>query len=188
MALTLNATPGDATANSYATVAEAQAIVDYRVGSASTTAWAALSADQKIQALVTATRYIDTIGEDFIGDRTDPATQALEWPRSGTDFDDDELPATLVDATIELALSFTTGMAAGTVDVLALDATAANVKRKKVGPLETEYFKPGAGADPQPDTLARFPTVVQLLLDPLVDDEPEANVYGVGTNVVTRGS
>lgn len=181
MPLALVATPGAANANSYATVVEADAYASYRVGGA---AWATLTPDQKIQALVTATGDIDTLEDDpgFLGERTD-GVQALAWPRTGTDYDDDELPGTLVFATIELAMSYVPAFAAGsTTDVLAAGSGNGNIKREKVGPLETEYFAAGSTAA---TAFSRFPSVVQRLLFAVVRLPPES---AWGSATVSRSS
>lgn len=176
MALVLIATVGTADANSYATVAEADEYASYRVGGA---AFIALTSDQKIQALVTATSDIDTLEAlpGLLGDRyTD--TQALAFPR-----DDATLPDTLVPATIELAMSYAPAFATGsTIDVLNQNRTDGNVKRKVVDVLETEWFAPRTT---EATVLDRFPDVVQRLLMPLV--VPDAS-QAWGTGVVVRGS
>lgn len=168
MPLTLVATAGASNANAYADVATASAAAAYRIG-ADAVAWLALSADQKIQSLVTATRDIDTLL--FTGDRA-TSTQALEWPRTGTDYADTVLPATLVSATIELAFSYAPAFAVGaTIDPLNPDTTAARLKREKVGPLESEWFAPATGPDvygAEATGLERFPGIVQRLLAPLL--------------------
>jgi len=56
MALVLNATPGAADANSYATVADADA---YHEGHLYASAWTSASNTTKEQALVMATRWLD---------------------------------------------------------------------------------------------------------------------------------
>lgn len=189
MALALVATPGAANANAYATEAAALTAASYRIG-ANPLAFVALTSDQRIQALVTAARDIDSLGDtrddgwliDFIGERTDD-TQALQFPRSGTDFDDDELPPNLVEANIELAISYAPAFVAGyTGDVLNPDTTTARVKRKKIDVLETEYFAPG----PTGTALERFPGMVQRLLASLLDYTQIVGAWGTGE--VIRGS
>lgn len=181
MPLELEATPGAEDANAYATVAEAEEYASYRVGGA---AFLALTDEKQIQALVTAAGDIDTLETDpgFIGDRaTDD--QALAWPRTGTDYDDDELPSSLVKANIELAMSYAPAFASGsTTDVLATESGNGNIKREKVGPLETEYFAAGSGGA---TAFTRFPAVVQRLLYGLVLLPAES---GWGSATVERGS
>jgi hypothetical protein len=110
MAVVIVATPNAANANSYLTLADAQAIIDGFVQDADITAWASATTDQKNRALFTATQRLDR--ERFLGARATD-TQSLQWPRTGvrrpdtyintyavgfpfritTDyFDDDEIP------------------------------------------------------------------------------------------------
>jgi hypothetical protein len=80
MAVTIDATAGGASANSYLTLSDAQDIVDGMVEDADVTAWASATTDQKNRALYTATQRLDR--ERFIGARA-TNTQALQWPRTG---------------------------------------------------------------------------------------------------------
>lgn len=158
MTLTLRATAGAPDANAYATVEEADASLGYRVGAA---AWASLTADQKVQALVTATRDLDTLS--FIGTRA-TATQALEWPRVGTPYPADAIPAKLVQATIEHAFSLVPAIT-GAVEGDPLAPVPSNVKERTVDVITTVYFEPKpVGAT----TLERFSAPVQRLLTDLV--------------------
>jgi hypothetical protein len=80
MAITIDATVGGASANSYLTLADAQALIDGMVENDDVTAWASATTDQKNRALYTATQRIDR--ERFLGARVTD-TQALQWPRTG---------------------------------------------------------------------------------------------------------
>jgi hypothetical protein len=80
MAIAIVATIGAADANSYLTLAAAQAIIDGFVQDADVTAWASATTDQKNRALFTATQRLDR--ERFLGARATD-TQALQWPRTG---------------------------------------------------------------------------------------------------------
>lgn len=108
---------------------------------------------QKEAALRRATRFIDT-GWRFFGQATS-STQALKWPRWGVTNDEgydllsDTLPSALTDACCELAAH------ALTAD-FDRNADAANIKREKIGEIETEY----AGAA---GTARSFPIVERLL-------------------------
>lgn len=181
MPLTLDATVGGPAANSYSTVAGADTHAEYRIGGA---AFIALTADQKIQALVTAARDIDTLELEpgFLGDRVDDV-QALAWPRSGTDYPDDELPDSLVRANIELAMSYAPAFVVGyTGDVLNQNRTDGNVKEKTVDVLTTVWFEPRTT---EATALERFPDVVQRLLAGLVVTVSD---QAWGSAVVERGS
>jgi len=80
MAITIDATVGGASANSYLTLAAAQDLIDGMVENDDVTAWASATTDQKNRALYTATQRIDR--ERFLGARVTD-TQALQWPRTG---------------------------------------------------------------------------------------------------------
>ena len=80
MAISITATVGSAPANSYLTLAEAQAIIDGLIEDDDVTAWASATTDQKNRALYTATVRIDR--ERFLGAKV-TNTQALQWPRTG---------------------------------------------------------------------------------------------------------
>ena len=80
MAVTIVATPGSATANSYVTLTDAQTFIDGLVENDDIVAWGTSTTDQKNRALFSSAQRIDR--ERFLGARTND-TQALEWPRSG---------------------------------------------------------------------------------------------------------
>jgi len=186
----LISTPGAADANAYADLATAVSYLQYRVGAA---AWAGYSGELQAQALVSATRDIDTLEmrgaadtqvmafPRFVGTRA-TETQALAWPRVSAGYPSTALPDRLVEATIELAYIYAQQMTAdATLDVLNPDPSLRNIKREKVGPLETEYFTALAVDATAPD---RLPPIVQRLLTPLL----RAWVGVWGSGVATRGS
>lgn len=140
MSLTLNATVGAPDANSYGTVAEADTYLSYRVGAS---AWAAKLADEKIQALVSATDRLDQ--ERYKGARAS-ATQRLEWPRvgvvdaGGNAVSSAVIPQRIKNAEFELAFVYVTAPAT------AGDPVSPKVNDKKsieVGDVAIEYWKPG---------------------------------------------
>lgn len=160
MAVTVVADAGSASANSFATLAEADTFAESKLPSP--TAWDAASDDTCNRALVSATRWLSNLL--WLGARTD-ATQALSWPRTGVtnvddpdenEFDADEVPQQVKDATCELAILM---VAAGTTDLAAAPATD-GIVRRKVDVLETEYA-PSYGRATDID---RFPTVTRLLV------------------------
>lgn len=101
---TLIATPGADDANSYATVAEANT---YHEAHLYMTAWENADDDNKVIALIWATRLLDE-QNDWIGEKAS-AAQALRWPRSyaedadGYPIDAATIPQKLKEATAELA-------------------------------------------------------------------------------------
>lgn len=167
MALTITATVGSATANSYVTLAEAETAMEARLNAST---WDAATTDLKNRALVEAQRELQTL--DWRGTRTD-AVQALAWPReyaidpdapSDADldqlpdptYDDDEIPVRVKEAQIELAYQF---IKAGTSD-LAMPTATDGILQKTVGPLTTVYAGAGYRAT---RGLARYPRVMALI-------------------------
>ena len=167
MAVSITATVGSATANSYVTLVEADAALEARLN---VSAWDDATDDVKNRALVEAQAELQTL--DWVGTRTD-AVQALAWPReyainpdapSDADLDllpeptylDDEIPVRVKNAQIELAFQF---IKAGTTD-LAMPLSNEGVISKTIGPLNTQWAGPGL----RPTRgLARFPRVMALL-------------------------
>ena len=80
MAIVINATVGSASANSYVTLAEADAIIEGLVQDADVQHWGSGNTDSRNRALYTATQRLDR--ERFLGARATD-TQALQWPRTG---------------------------------------------------------------------------------------------------------
>ena len=128
---TVIATPGASDANSYLTVAEANA---YHASRLFNDVW--LNADDatKETALIWATRVLDR--EEWKGYRTEEI-QALRWPRTsvydrdGYYIADNVVPKFLKDATAELAFLL------ATADRSAETGTE-GFKKIKVGPIEIE--------------------------------------------------
>lgn len=158
MAVTIVATAGSASANSFATLAE---FTSYMEGRLNSSAFDSASTDEQNRALVEASRMLSNL---IWKGRRATDTQALSWPRewvinpdsSTFDYyDTDEVPDRVKDATCELAFQF---LKAGTTDVAAYD-TDLNMKRDKTGPLETEFFAPWL----RPSGVARYPAVTRYL-------------------------
>jgi hypothetical protein len=106
MPITVVTTPGAASANSYATLNQADAIADELLPVP--LPWLQAEVDIRNRAVVTATRDLDEL--HFVGERVD-AVQALEWPRSGamkpglwTYYLTTDIPAALTRACTLLAI------------------------------------------------------------------------------------
>lgn len=166
MSLTITATAGSATANSFVTETEFTAYnaTLLNAHTSATTSGTTCTESEKA-ALIEAFRWFNTLG--WQGTRTD-GTQAGSWPRqfvtdpdapalsSITDiaalyFDDDELPSRVKRGQMALAVEF---LKAGSTDIAALDSTI-GVKQKTVDVLTTIYTEPYQRAQ----GLARFPRV-----------------------------
>lgn len=104
MALTIDATPKSPTANSYATLAEANA---YHEARGFNSEWTSASDTQKNAALAWATRLMERLS--YKGSVLDLA-QALRWPRAFVfdldwrEYDRNVVPQCVKDAQAELAL------------------------------------------------------------------------------------
>jgi Putative DnaT-like ssDNA binding protein len=132
-AASVNATPGSATANSYATVAEANAYHEAHVDGA---VWDDLDPDVKVRALIQATRTLDA-NMDWRGTAA-TVTQALGWPRlwaytkNGYIIDSTVIPVELKYATAELARLLATGSGGG-------GGAAQTLKSLKAGPIDVVF-------------------------------------------------
>ena len=173
MAITIDATIGGASANSYQTLADAQSIVDGMVQDADVTAWAAATTDAKNRALYTATQRLDR--ERFIGARSTD-TQLLQWPRTGvrkpdtyintyavgfpfritTDYyTDTEIPDQIKKAQVMLAVYLNNN-----VDGLGLTGLE-DFKNVKVGSLDVTPAQ-SMGADKIPPLVERYMTGLRI--------------------------
>lgn len=105
MALVLVTTAGDATANAYASLADAEA---YALTLPLVGDWATAAEATKNAAIAQATRMMDAM--EWTGYRTDPGTQALQWPRQavydreGYAIASNAIPAKVRDACCEFAI------------------------------------------------------------------------------------
>lgn len=136
------ATAGASNANSYLTVAAANAIATGMVGSLS---WATATSDAKAQALITATNGLETL--EFIGERS-TSTQALSWPRRYAECGDkapadDAIPREVELATFDLANALLTNPAllrsAPTTESLVAGVPNRDLKRVKLDVMELEW-------------------------------------------------
>ena len=167
MALTIVATAGSASANSFATEAEFIAYLEKRLNAHSgATTTGATCTDNEKRALLEAGITLNQLA--WKEGRTD-TTQAMAWPRKWVYdpdapnpaeigdveelyFDDTEIPARVKRGQMALAVEF---LKAGTTDIAALDATI-GVKQKTVDVLTTVYADPHQRAQ----GLNRFPRVM----------------------------
>jgi len=180
MAITIVATVGSATANSFITEVEYIAFLSTRlnVPTGSTVTGITCSEDEK-KAMIEATRELTLL--PWAGSRSD-STQVLSMPREylpdpdlpwavveASDdyyYDNDEVPQRVKDAQCELAMEFTKG---GTTDIAVGDADQ-NVRRKQVDVLETEYFDKSQ----QTEGLWLYPRVMELVW-PLLNQDAVGN-------------
>ena len=184
--MTLIATLGGSTSNSYISVAEADLILN---AGFKATAWAALSDSEKEISLQQSTRQLEYLL--YQGVRCDPSTddellpQALQWPRSeascrGVTANCAAIPLPIKQACAYLALDlFNAGGDLGDGP----SGTQGPVKRQKLGELEQEFFEPGGTdtkVDPKaPLLLQTFPWLADVLGCWLIDS-------GTGSRVILR--
>ena len=179
MSITIVATVGSATANSFVTEAEAIAYVATRLNASSwTTVTGATCTETEKAALIESTRELSALA--WKGQRVD-STQVLSWPRQWVENPDSPvgawdfyattvIPQRVKDAQCELALEF---LKAGTTDVAALPSSD-GVIQKTVDVLTTIWAEPHARVK----GLARYPRVLALLR-PLFEN--------VGVTPILRG-
>ena len=134
MAATIDATISGANANSYVTLAEANA---YFETVPSSTQWDNKQDDKKNRALIAATRWIDSLV--FYGDRCDQG-QALKFPRNNYEVDDVELSCTVIPNNIKYAQYELARALANDTDAITGNTGTAGVPSEvKIGDLEVKY-------------------------------------------------
>lgn len=140
MALTVETGSGDnANANSYSDLTFIRAYNTARGRVADSGAWSdALAEGQAIQAM----DYLESLS--YQGFRTYGLEQPLSWPREnvileGEYWPNDAIPTMLKNAQAELAWQAKSGVK------LFPTVTGQAVKRRKIGPIEREFFGPEAG-------------------------------------------
>lgn len=139
MAVTIVATAGSSTANSYITLADAKTVLGKYL-SMYTSAWDTATDDQKSQALIQATRDIDSLnlrGAKYKGDypHSDSSYQALHFP---TAEDDSEIPPEVERATC-LQAAFL--LRSGAAKIATSDMIASGVKSQGIGHFNTTISK-----------------------------------------------
>jgi hypothetical protein len=175
MAVTIVATVGSATANSYITLSDANDLVDAMINSTDVAKWDTGTDDTRNRALAAATQRLDR--ERFLGARATD-TQALQWPRTGvrkpdtylntyavgfpfritTDYyTDTEVPDQIQRAQVELAVYLHNN-----VDGLGLSGLE-DYKNVQIGSLNVTPDKFGAvGADRIPPMVERYLTDLRI--------------------------
>lgn len=147
-------TPVDS-ANSYATIAEANTYLDDSIRAGS---WEFLDDDTKARCLLTATRMLDK--RSWLGDKAD-ANQTLEFPRTGlSDYGDTQFPGPIIEACIELAYELSSD------DAIESSSQGKNTKKLNAGSASIEYFRPGGVRGLS--SVTRFPEVVEEIIYPLL--------------------
>jgi hypothetical protein len=134
VAAVIDATLGGASANSYVTLADADAYFETTPDS---TTWDDKTDDQKNRALISATRWIDSLS--FYGKRCSE-TQALKWPREDYKVDGIELACTLIPFGIEVATyELARGLANDTDAITGTTGTTGIYDEVELGELKVKY-------------------------------------------------
>ena len=134
MAATINATLQSETANSFVTLAEANT---YFETVPSSTDWDNKTDDAKNRALISATRWIDTL--NFYGDRCD-ADQALSWPRNNYHVDRVELACSAIPNDIKYATyELANALANDTESITGSTGDTGLYESVKLGEMEVKY-------------------------------------------------
>jgi len=152
MAITLDATPKSATANTYATLAEAETYHEGHVDASGV--WAGATDGEKNIALAMATRLLDAkyAWEGYATDED----QILQWPRTGLW---DYIEVNLVDAdTYPLQLKQATSEQArlllGSDTTADLAQSVQGLTGLKVGSIDLKFKESIASSKPVPDSVA----------------------------------
>ena len=175
MAVSIDATAGGASANSYMTLAEADTFVEAMISSSDVSKWTTGNDDSRNRALAAAAQRLDR--ERFLGARATD-TQALQWPRTGVRkpdtyvntyatgfpfrisddyFTDTEIPDQVKRAQIEMAVYLKNN-----VDGISLGGLE-DFKNVKIGNLDVTPDKTGAiGADRVPPMFERYLTGLRI--------------------------
>ena len=175
MAVSIDATAGGASANSYMTLAEADTFVEAMISSSDVSKWTTGNDDSRNRALAAAAQRLDR--ERFLGARATD-TQALQWPRTGVRkpdtyvntyatgfpfrisddyFTDTEIPNQVKRAQIEMAVYLKNN-----VDGISLGGLE-DFKNVKIGNLDVTPDKTGAiGADRVPPMFERYLTGLRI--------------------------
>ena len=187
-----DATLGGATATSYISIAEADALL---TNTRYNTTWQSNTEAQKSEYLVSATFWLDTL--DYAGTRCSPSTdnpalpQALKWPRSGATCDGVEatcsfIPNEIKQTTAVLAanLSAKPDAITGPIGGGGGSAPAGTfVKRQKLDVLEIEYDQFNNPESSTCDTCGD-PALIQAY--PWIQDLLKCWVRGIGTQQMIR--
>ena len=175
MAVSIDATAGGASANSYITLTEANTFVEAMISSTDVSKWTTGTDDTRNRALAAAAQRLDR--ERFLGARATD-TQSMQWPRTGVRkpdtyvntyatgfpfrisedyFTDTEIPDQIKRAQIELAVYLhnnTDGISLGGLE---------DFKSVQVGSISVTPDKSGAiGADRVPPMFERYLTSLRI--------------------------
>ena len=158
MAATINATLKSETANSYVTLSESN---DYFDTSPDSSTWTNKTDDQKKRALISATRWIDTLV--FYGDRCDES-QALKFPRTNYQVDGVELACSAIPNNIKYAqFELARALANDTGAITGTTGTEGNFSEVRVGDTFVKYNTASQGTGSINNILDVYPWLQSYL-------------------------
>ena len=136
MTATIDATVGGTSANSYVTLASANTYFETVPDSSD---WTNKTTDERNRALISATRWIDTLS--FYGDRCS-TTQALRWPRNNYSVDGVDLSCSLIPVPIQVATyELARALANDTNAIIGSTGTTGLYDQVELGDLKVKYSK-----------------------------------------------
>ena len=158
MAATINATLSSASANSYVTLAEADAYFETVPDS---TTWDNKTDDQKNRSLIAATRWIDSFV--YYGDRCDDG-QALKFPRNNYQVDGVELACSKIPNNIKYAqYELSRALANDTDAMTGNTGTDGNFSEVKLGDIEVKYNTASQGTGSVNNIMDVYPWLQRYL-------------------------
>ena len=158
MAATIDSTIKGASANSYASLSDSN---DYFDTSPDSSTWTNKSDDEKKRALISATRWIETLV--FYGDRCDES-QALKFPRTNYQVDGVELTCTLIPNNIKYAqYELARALANDTDAITGTTGKDGNFSEVKLGDIQVKYNTDSQGTGSVNNILDVYPWLQSYL-------------------------
>ncbi len=158
MAATIDSTIKGASANSYASLSDSN---DYFDTSPDSSTWTNKSDDEKKRALISATRWIETLV--FYGDRCDEG-QALKFPRTNYQVDGVELTCTLIPNNIKYAqYELARALANDTDAITGTTGKDGNFSEVKLGDIQVKYNTDSQGTGSVNNILDVYPWLQSYL-------------------------
>ena len=158
MAATIDATIKGANANSYVTLSESN---DYFDTSPDSSTWTNKTDDQKKRALISATRWIDTMV--YYGNRCDTG-QALKFPRNNYQVDGVELSCSTIPQNIKYAqFELARALANDTGAITGTPGKDGNFSEVKLGDIEVKYNTDSQGTGSINNILDVYPWLQSYL-------------------------
>ena len=158
MAATIDSTIKGASANSYASLSDSN---DYFDTSPDSSTWTNKSDDEKKRALISATRWIETLV--FYGDRCDEG-QALKFPRTNYQVDTVELDCSSIPNNIKYAqYELARALANDTDAITGTTGKDGNFSEVKLGDLQVKYNTDSQGTGSVNNILDVYPWLQSYL-------------------------